>query len=162
MKIGIYCYDNPGIVNKIISYKTWGRINHIGIKTEDGFFEALGGRRDVKSEIHRGEDEYTFHQGDKAPISLEVFEFDVPQNIHDKISIKLQAYVGMKYPFVEILGFLFPFVPTQSGWYCSELAKIVFEEAFGIHINNRLSPREVHNIARFIHTSLNNKDIKPI
>lgn len=129
--IKFHYFSDNRISSLLIRGRLASKFQHVGIELDDGsYVDSTLGHGGVKfrplpSNIH------TTHT------------IEVPKENYDEVLMFIKEIEGSKYDVVGLIGFFFVRkFHNPDHWFCSEMARVVFELATDVHVDQHvlLSP----------------------
>ena len=133
-KIVFHYYGPTNIGRFLICARMASVVSHVAIQFEETNYQATmlkGVFKEPSSEMEKG---------------FLAVELSVEDDKYEAAKILCESLVGLNYDFKAIVGFFFSFkLQGEDNWFCSELGRVVFEEATGASIPmlNLMSPGQL-------------------
>jgi uncharacterized protein YycO len=127
----IWFFKGKSLISRVIQFFTWSKYSHVGIKFSNNEFLEIWPSKEGVTLC----DLNYIHMTHQKGTVIDIFTLDgkyINENIgelENKIYESCKKYIGSKYDFLGILGFVFrKKVHKKSKWFCSELVHHLFSE----------------------------------
>lgn len=153
-------YKNPGLINSMIRFFTHGQYSHMAVQFGSHVYEAIGGRLDLKAGFYRTDSPLELHSNNRLPLKVTFHEFHISETDYFETKQLLDSLVGTKYSYIEVIGYILPFMPSSSRLYCSEILRFLplFKT---LPINNKMSPDQAFLVSSAMQYGISLSTHKP-